>query len=577
MRSLWIMLIGLAIFAFGYFVYSKYLAKKVYQLDESFVTPAHEFNDGVDHVPTNRYILWGHHFTSVAGAAPIVGPAVAIIWGWGPAFLWVTLGTIFFAGMHDFGALWASQRNKGRSIGSIASRYIGQRGSYLFLIVIFLVLLMVVTAFAVVITGLLVSTPSAVIPTWGAIAVAICVGVALYRLKLPLMPVTVVGVVVLYTLIFIGDKVPVVLPEDFLGIGPHAFWIIVLFIYGALASTLPVWLLLQPRDYINGVQLFVGLALLYTAVLIGTVIGTDATEVVAPFWNSNTPEGTPSIVPLLFVTIACGAISGFHGIVSSGTSSKQLDKETDARFVGYFGAVGEGLLSLGTILSVAGGFGTVARWEEIYHAYGQGGVQAFVEGGGNLMEQGIGLPASLSATVLATMAVLFAATTMDTGMRLMRFVVQEAAATVNIKVGKYVATLIVVALGLGMTFSQGLDGGGGLRIWPLFGTSNQLLASLTLSIITVMLLRKRRNPWPAIIPLSIVFVMAFWAAIEQAVSFLNPDNPDYLLLAVDAVIIISSIWVAIEAFLAMRRAKIEPPEEPDADVTYEWARAESES
>lgn len=577
MSSVWIMLIGLAMMAFGYFVYSKYLANKVFQLDESFVTPSHEFNDGVDHVPTNKYILWGHHFTSVAGAAPIVGPAVAIIWGWGPAFLWVTLGTVFFAGMHDFGALWASQRNKGRSIGSIASRYIGQRGSYLFLVVIFLVLLMVVTAFAVVITGLFISTPSAVIPAWGAIVVAVLVGIAIYRLKLPLLPVTVVGVVVLYTLIFIGDKVPVVLDENFLGIGPHAFWIIVLFVYGAIASTLPVWLLLQPRDYINGVQLFIGLALLYTSVLIGTIMSTDATKVVAPFWNTNTPDGTPSIVPLLFVTIACGAISGFHGIVSSGTSSKQLDKETDARFVGYFGAVGEGLLSLGTILSVAGGFGTLARWEEVYSAYGNGGVNAFVEGGGNLMEQGIGLPASLSGTVLATMAVLFAATTMDTGLRLMRFVVQEAASTVNIKVGKYVATAIVVALGLGMTFSQGLDGGGGLRIWPLFGTSNQLLASLTLSIIAVMLLRKRRNPLPAMIPLVLVFVMAFWAAIDQAISFANPENPDYLLLAIDAVIILCSIWVAIEAVLAMRRAKDEPAEEPDADITYEWVRADSES
>lgn len=574
MSSIWIMLIGLATLAFGYFVYSKYLAQKVYQLDENFETPAHELHDGVDHVPTNKFILWGHHFTSVAGAAPIVGPAVAIIWGWLPAFLWVTLGTIFFAGMHDFGALWASQRNKGRSIGSLASRYIGQRGSYLFLVVIFMVLLMVVTAFAVVITGLLISTPSSVIPAWGAVFVAVLVGLAIYRAKWPLLPVTIVGVVVLYTLIFIGDKVPVVLPEDFLGIGPHAFWIIVLFVYGAIASTLPVWLLLQPRDYINGVQLFIGLALLYASVLIGAILSTDATKVVAPMINSNVPDGTPSMIPLLFVTIACGAISGFHGIVSSGTSSKQLDKETDARFVGYFGAVGEGLLSLGTILAVAGGFGTVARWEEIYSAYGAGGVGAFVEGGGHLMEQGIGLPASLSATVLATMAVLFAATTMDTGMRLMRFVVQEAAQTVNITVNKYVATAIVFLLGIGMTFSQGLGGEGGMRIWPLFGTSNQLLASLTLSIIAVMLIRKRRNPIPALIPLAFVFIMSFWAAINQLFGFMDPANPDYLLLVIDIIIILASIWVAVEAVLAMRRASSEPPEEADADVTYQYAREE---
>ena len=572
MSSLVLMVIGLVIFAFGYLVYSKFLATKIYKLDDKFQTPAHELNDGIDYVPTNKFILWGHHFTSVAGAAPIVGPAVAIIWGWLPAFLWVTLGTVFFAGMHDLGALWASQRNKGRSIGSLSARYIGRRGSYLFLIVIFLVLLMVVTAFAVVITGLLISTPSSVIPAWGAIIVAVLVGIAIYRLKWRLLPVTVVGIVVLYALIVVGDRVPVVLPEDFLGIGPAAFWIIVLFIYGGLASVLPVWLLLQPRDYINGVQLFVGLALLYGSVLIGTILGADSTNIVAPMINNAVPDGTPSIFPLLFVTIACGAISGFHGIVSSGTSSKQLDKETDARFVGYFGAVGEGLLSLGTILAVAGGLGSVARWEEVYSAFGQGGVNAFVEGGGRLMEQGIGLPASLSATVLATMAVLFAATTMDTGMRLMRFVVTEAAGSVNIQVNKFIATIVVVGIGMAMTFSQGLEGGGGMRIWPLFGTTNQLLASLTLSIIGVMLIRKRRNPLPALLPLILVFVMSFWAAIEQLFSFADPANPDWLLFGLDVIIIISSIWVAIEAFFAMRKAAVDPPEPENADEMLEVVR-----
>ena len=433
MSPVLLMFIGLALFAFGYFVYSRYLAKRVYKLDAGFKTPSHELKDGVDYMPTNKYILWGHHFTSVAGAAPIVGPAIAVIWGWLPAFLWVTLGTVFFAGMHDFGALWASTRNKGRSIGALSARYIGKRGANLFLVVIFLLLLMVIAAFAVVIKDLLISTPSAVIPTWGAIIVALLVGVAVYRLRLPLIPVTIVGVAALYSLIVLGDQVPVVLPDDFLGMGPATFWILALFIYGAIASLLPVWVLLQPRDYINGVQLFVGLALLYGAVLIGTLFAADKPEIVAPMVNMSLPEGTPSMIPLLFVTIACGAISGFHGMVSSGTSSKQLDKETDARFVGYFGAVGEGLLSLGTILAVIGGFRTVAESEEVYSSFGAGGVGALVQGGGMLMENGLGLPASLSATVLATMAVLFAATTMDTGMRLLRFVVQEIGDAIRIK------------------------------------------------------------------------------------------------------------------------------------------------
>ncbi|WP_298417056.1 carbon starvation protein A [Brevibacterium sp.] len=565
MGFLFIMLVGLAIFVAGYLLYSKFLGRSIFKLKDTFTTPAHELHDGVDYVPTNKYILWGHHFTSVAGAAPIVGPAIAVIWGWLPALLWVTIGTVFFAGMHDFGTLWASARNKGRSIGALSSRYIGKRGANLFLIVIFLLLLMVIAAFAVVIKNLLISTPTAVIPTWGAIVVALLVGLCVYRLRIPLIPVTVIGIVLLYGLIVLGNSVPVVLPESFLGMSPATFWIVALFVYGAIASLLPVWVLLQPRDYINGVQLFIGLILLFGSVLTATLFSAVKPEIVAPAINTNVPDGTPSMVPLLFVTIACGAISGFHGMVASGTSSKQLDKETDARFVGYFGAVGEGLLSLGTILAVIGGIKSTAAWKEIYSAFGEGGVDAFVQGGGALMENGLGLPASLSATVLATMAVLFAATTMDTGMRLLRFVIQEIGETVKLRITNVPATLLVVVIGLGLTFSQGLGGEGGLRIWPLFGTTNQLMASLSLAIIAVILIRKRRSPLPAMIPLVIVFVMSFWAAIDQLVSFATPGSTDWLLFAIDVVIIIASIWVAIETVLAMRRAYREPAEEPDAD------------
>lgn len=575
MNAVVLLLIGVAMFIFGYLVYSKYLAKRVYQLNGEFQTPAHELSDGVDYVPTNKFILWGHHFTSVAGAAPIVGPAIAVIWGWLPAFLWVTIGTVFFAGMHDMGALWASVRNKGRSMGALSARYIGKRGAALFLVVIFLLLLMVISAFAVVIKNLLIGTPSAVIPAWGAIVIALLVGLAVYRLKWPLVPITVVGVVALYALILLGDRFPVVLPETILGMSPTTFWILALFLYGGIASLLPVWVLLQPRDYINGVQLFVGLILLYGAVLIGTLFAAQKPVIVAPLFNTALPEGTPSLVPLLFVTIACGAISGFHGMVSSGTTSKQLDQEPDARFVGYFGAVGEGLLALGTIIAVIAGIRTVAEWEEIYSQFGGGGVAAFVQGGGNLMESGLGLPASLSATVLATMAVLFAATTMDTGMRLLRFVVQEMGDAAKITITKFPATLVVVAVGLGLTFSQGFEGGGGLRIWPLFGTTNQILASLTLAIVVIMLIRKRRNPTAVLIPLVIVFGMSFWAAIEQLSGFASRDNPDWLLFVLDVIIIVASVWVAVETLAAMARARREPPEDEREDAELEAVREES--
>jgi carbon starvation protein len=551
-------LIGVGMILAGYALYSKYLARRVYRLEESFRTPAHELRDDVDYVPTNKYVLWGHHFTSVAGAAPIVGPAVAVIWGWFPAFLWVTLGTVFFAGMHDMGALWASARNKGKSMGALSSRYIGQRGANLFLVVIFLLLLMVIAAFAVVISNLLVSTPTAVIPTWGAILVALCIGQAIYRFKWNLAVVSVVGVVALYSLIVIGDRVPVELPAEVMGLPANAVWIILLFVYAAIASVLPVWMLLQPRDYINGLQLFIGLGILYGSVLLA------APTIVAPAMNDAVPEGTPSLVPLLFVTIACGAISGFHGMVSSGTSSKQLDKETDARFVGYFGAVGEGLLALGAIIAATAGYRTLADWEAVYSAFNAGGVAAFVEGGGNILNAGLGISPSLSATILATMAVLFAATTMDTGVRLQRFVVQEAGEIMGVKLGKTAATVVVIVVALALTFNAGLDGSGGMLIWPLFGTTNQLLAGLTLSIIAVMLLRRRRNITPVVLPMAFVMVMTVYALIVQLGTFYNDQN--WLLLVLDIVILVASLWVIVEAGAAMNRARKEPVADEDVAV-----------
>jgi len=558
MNSVILAVIGVGMILAGYALYSKYLARRVYRLEESFRTPAHELRDDVDYVPTNKYVLWGHHFTSVAGAAPIVGPAVAVIWGWFPAFLWVTLGTVFFAGMHDMGALWASARNKGKSMGALSSRYIGQRGANLFLVVIFLLLLMVIAAFAVVISNLLVSTPTAVIPTWGAILVALCIGQAIYRFKWNLAVVSVVGVVALYSLIVIGDRVPVELPAEVMGLPANAVWIILLFVYAAIASVLPVWMLLQPRDYINGLQLFIGLGILYGSVLLA------APTIVAPAMNDAVPEGTPSLVPLLFVTIACGAISGFHGMVSSGTSSKQLDKETDARFVGYFGAVGEGLLALGAIIAATAGYRTLADWEAVYSAFNAGGVAAFVEGGGNILNAGLGISPSLSATILATMAVLFAATTMDTGVRLQRFVVQEAGEIMGVKLGKTAATVVVIVVALALTFNAGLDGSGGMLIWPLFGTTNQLLAGLTLSIIAVMLLRRRRNITPVVLPMAFVMVMTVYALIVQLGTFYNDQN--WLLLVLDIVILVASLWVIVEAGAAMNRARKEPVADEDVAV-----------
>ncbi|MFO7649123.1 MULTISPECIES: carbon starvation protein A [Halomonas] len=552
MSAIVLLVLGLAAMAAGYFLYSKFIAEKIYRLDPDFKTPAHEYEDGVDFVPTNRFVLWGHHFTSVAGAAPIVGPAIAVIWGWLPAFLWVVFGTIFFAGVHDFGAIWSSVRNKAKSVGALTGDVVGKRARSIFMIVIFLVLLMVNAVFAVVIAGLMMNFSSAVVPVWGAILVALVIGQLIYRRMLSLPMVSIIGVVCLYALIGIGPSVPLQMPAEVAGLSGNAVWILILFAYAAIASLLPVWVLLQPRDYINGLQLFIGLIVLYGAIVLMNP------SLVAPAFNDNVPAGTPSLLPLLFVTIACGAISGFHGLVSSGTTSKQLNKETDARFVGYFGAIGEGMLALAAILAATAGFATLADWEAMYTSFGQGGVNAFVEGGAFIIHNGIGLPETTAATLLTVMAALFAGTTMDTGLRLQRYIFQEWGEIYNQAWMKKpaIATLLAVGSCLLLAFGAGgADGSGGLIIWPLFGTTNQLLAGLTLLVITVMLVRLRRPMMYTLVPLCFLLVMTIAALLIQLRSFFEQGN--YFLLVLDIVVLVAAIMVAMECASALKRSRAE--------------------
>ncbi|KZX71478.1 MULTISPECIES: carbon starvation protein A [unclassified Alcanivorax] len=555
MSAIVLLLLGLGGMAAGYLFYSRFIASRIYKLDPAFRTPAHEFEDGVDFVPTNRFVLWGHHFTSVAGAAPIVGPAIAVIWGWLPAFVWVVLGTVFFAGVHDSGALWASVRNRAKSVGALTGEVVGYRARTVFMIVIFLVLLMVNAVFGVVIAKLLINNPGSVVPVWGAIAVALIIGQLIYRRIIGLGLVSVLGVIALYSLIYVGPQVPVTLPEQVMGLSANASWILLLFAYAAIASLLPVWVLLQPRDYINGLQLFVGLILLYGAVLIGNP------QVVAPMINNDVPAGTPSLLPLLFVTIACGAISGFHGLVASGTSSKQLDKEPDARFVGYFGAVGEGALALAAIIAATAGFATLADWQAVYTAFGNGSLSAFVNGGANILAGGTGMDVGVAATLLTVMAALFAGTTMDTGLRLQRYIFQEWGEIYQQKwlTRPLPATLLAVASCLLLAFGAGgADGSGGLLIWPLFGTTNQLLAGLTLLVITIMLVKRGRPAIYTLAPLVFLLVMTLYALLIQLKSFY--DQSDWFLLGLDLVVLVAALLVTLECAAALKRAFSAPPE-----------------
>jgi carbon starvation protein len=549
MSAVILAVVGLGAMFLGYRFYSKFIAEKIYRLDPDFVTPAHAMRDDVDYVPTHRFVLWGHHFTAVAGAAPIVGPGIAVIWGWGPAFLWVVIGTMFFAGVHDFGAIWASVRNRAKSVGALTGDVVSQRSRTLFMIVIFLLLLMVNAVFSVVIARELITMPSSVIPVWSAVAVALVIGVLIYKVKVGIFWPTVVGTIILYAVIYLGEIVPVSVPDEFLGLQPGAQWILILFAYAAVASMLPVWLLLQPRDYINGIQLFVGLGLLYGALLLANP------TVVAPMLNTNVPAGAPPIIPLLFVTIACGAISGFHGLVGSGTTSKQLNKEPDARFVGYLGSFGEGSLALATIIATTAGFASLADWEAMYTSFGQGGVTAFVQGGASILST-LGLPVAFGQTLLTVMAVLFAGTTMDAGVRLQRYIVQEWGGIYGIPAlqNGYVATMVAVGACLVLAFGAGgADGTGGMLIWPLFGTTNQLLAGLTLLVISVILVKLGRPSRYTMVPMVFVLGMSFLAAVYQLWDLYRTGQ--YLLVFLDLLIIVAAVLVMLEAVSAFNRER----------------------
>lgn len=564
MNAIWLALVALGLYLFGWLWYSRFLAEKIYRLDPNFVTPAHRYRDGVDYVPTNKWILWGHHFTSIAGAAPIVGPAIAIYWGWGPALAWIVLGTVFAAGVHDFGALVLSARHKGQSVGTLANRLIGRRAKLLFLFIILILILMVNAVFAWVIANLFINNPATVLPVILQIPVAVWIGYAVLRRGGSLLVPSIVGIVLMYGTAVLTTNVEA-LQIDLLGwfggegaqtalfgldATPASFlvWILVLMVYVFFASTLPVWKLLQPRDYINAQQLVLGLLALYGGLLI------TMPEVTAPAYN---PDTDTSWFPLLFITIACGAISGFHGLVSSGTSSKQLDKETDARTVGYLGAVGEGCLALITVIAVATVFSSQTEFLDNYSSFaaaGGGGVGHFIAGAAALAG-GLGIPENVASTIVGLIIVCFALTTMDSGVRLLRYVISElgveygAPRLSNVYVGGGIAVFLTAALVLGADDGRGL-GSGGWMLWPLFGTSNQLLAGITLMLISLWLFRKGRNPLPTIIPMVFLLVMTVWAMTQQVVfdwSGMGDAETTWLLFILGAGILAFALWILFEA------------------------------
>jgi carbon starvation protein len=558
----------LVAFAFGYRIYARFLGERVYHDRDEFVTPAHELNDGIDFVPTQRAVLFGHHFTSIAGAAPIIGPCVAAYWGWGPALAWVVLGTIFMGAAHDFGALVASVREKGHSIADITAKTVSSRARILFMCFVLVLIWLVLAVFAMAIAGLFVSQPTSVIPINIQIIVAIVIGWLVYKRQVKILVPSLIALGILYFFVWVGTEVPI----DFVAMGMEKHrvttgWIFFLLIYSAIASLLPVWLLLQPRDYINSHQLFVGLGLLY----LGVVIAHPAFD--APVYRS--PEaGAPSIFPILFVTIACGAISGFHGLVSSGTTSKQVDKLSDTRMIGYGAMLGEGSLALASTLAAVAGIGLVGAcalptqgvvddlsWAVYYDSWEHAGgnkAAAFVLGGGAFLEA-VGLSEELARTLMAVLVIAFAATSLDTAVRIQRFILAELGAALRVKplTNPLIATVVAVVPAMYLALAETPDPATGQTkavgwvLWPIFGASNQLLAALTLMTLALYFYARKRTVWPLVIPMLLVMPVAAIALLSKLQQFLAQGNAPLTALA--SLMLVLLLWMIVEGALAVRR------------------------
>ena len=516
---IWIVVAVLGTFTVGYMGYSRYLSRFV-ELDDERETPAHKYEDGQEYVPAKKPVLLGHHFSSIAGGAPIVGPITAgAIWGWVPALLWVAIGNPLMGAVHDFISLSSSIRHEGRSIGYIVGQYVGERGKNLLLWFAFLTIILVVAVFALVVAIVFNAFPQVTTASFVYIGLAFVFGIYLYQLNGPFIPGTVLFVAGVFAGIWVGIQFPFALfPGDYpagtlvlaetLGLGagewvPGALapnvmaWVPIIMIYGGLASALPVWVLLQPRDYLSSFLLYTGVGGGILAIIVGVIFATSSQPLVVDpsigafegFWGVSA-VGLFPLFPLLFITIACGTISGFHSLVSSGTTSKQLNKESDARLIGYGGMLGEGLLAALALstLAVAGFAGDAA-------AGGIGGALPNFATGGGIILTSLGIPTAIGSVFMALVLVSFLLTSMDTAVRLGRYMMEEIVGmddgmTVtglstdigSIARGRYTNPLVQIGIAYALVVS-----GEWATLWGLFGGANQLLAALALLTATVWL------------------------------------------------------------------------------------------
>ena len=537
-------LLCLIAYALGYRFYARYLARSVFRLDPSRVTPAHSQRDGIDYVPTRRAVLMGHHYASIAGLSPMLGPAIAVIWGWLPALLWVVLGTIFIGAVHDFSALVLSMRARGMSIGKVAEGILGHRAKSLFHAIIFFLGALGMGVFVHVVALLFTPAqhPRAVIPTGAMMGIAVGVGWLSYRRGAPLRTLSIVAFALTLLSIFLALRVPAP------AVGIDA-WKWILLAYAFIASVTPVWLLLQPRDYVNSLLLYLGLGVSY----LGFFLLSPAFA--APALSSH-PSGAPPLFPFVFIVIACGAVSGFHALVSSGTTAKQIDRETDAPLIGYGGMIGESLLGLLSVFACTAGFVDRPSWQEHYADWASTGslgaqIGAFISGTARFVER-LGVPRNMGENFIALIVVSFALTTLDSATRLLRYNLEEVGETRGLGFlrKRFVGALAACAA-IGFFAFYRIDGqAAGLALWQLFGTTNQVLGGLTLLAVTVYLVQRGRNYWISLIPMVLLLGTTMIAMGMKIGDFARAR--EIPLLVVGSLLLLLALWLVVEAILRLR-------------------------
>jgi len=529
MNSIFLLLLIFVSFSVAYLLYGRLLSK-LFGVKKDRKTPAFTEYDGIDYVPVKHWtVLFGHHFASIAGAAPIVGPVIAAsIWGWAPSIIWIVLGTIFLGGIHDYGALMISIKHKGASIADIAEHAISKKAKLIFLIFVWLTLILVISVFVYLSAKTFVVSPKIVVPSLGLIPLAIFVGVLIYRLKVNQVLSTVIGLLILLGLIIAGNYFPISLSVG----NAIKFWSVLLLIYSFFASITPVNILLQPRDYLASFLLFFGLLFGFVGLFL------NAPKIALPAWSNFTSGEFLPAWPVLFVTIACGAISGFHSLVASGTTSKQLKSEGDAKKIGYGGMIGEGLLASLTVILIACYFKDQSSLSAIVNS-GKGPIEAFSMAYGSFTKKILGSYGGLFAIIVLNAFIL---TSLDTATRIARYLTQELFKIKN----RYSATLLVVAvsgwLGLSGEWNE---------IWPIFGSANQLIAALALIVITNWLLSRRKRVLYTLLPMIFMLFTTVAALILKIIEYVKLG--EVLLLAISSILLCLAFFVCFEAIIETRR------------------------